>query len=565
MPYIIAIIVILIIIVIKLIYDEKETKRKQLQRIKKSWGQVPEEEYTSEKFQSLRAYFEHFSKKDNYIDDITWNDIDMDELFMLMNNTSSAIGEEYLYSLLRKLEFDTTLLEERERLIQFFMEHSKERISLQMALSSMGKLREISVYEYINRTDNLELGNGNNHYFNVISLLGSILFVFVAPLIHLPLTYPILAIVCCVSNNIVQYYKKKAKVEKYFYVFAYILRLLASLNQINHLNIKEIEPYTDKLKNANKVFKKFKKGSNIVLSGKTMSGGFEDIILDYVRMLFHIDLIKFDSMLSELRKNKDILNDIYESIGILDSMIAVASFRTYLNGDYTLPVLQKKTKPYLNVEELYHPLIDDPVKNSIQEKQCVLITGSNASGKSTFIKTIALNTILAQTVHTVLGKSYEASFFKVYSSMALRDNLLGKESYYIVEIKSLKRILDQLHGEVPTLCFVDEVLRGTNTLERIAASTQILYSMSNQNAICFAATHDIELTYILEKAYSNYHFQEKIQGNEIIFDYKLHKGRAVSRNAIQLLHIMGYEKEIIEKATKEANHFLKEGVWTPIE
>lgn len=159
-------------------------------------------------------------------------------------------------------------------------------------------------------------------------------------------------------------------------------------------------------------------------------------------------------------------------------------------------------------------------------------------------------------------KKYGASYFQITSSMALKDNIFSRESYYIVEIKSLKRILDRINNEIPTLCFVDEVLRGTNTLERIAASSQILYSLSRVNAICFAATHDVELTHILEKHYSNYHFQEKIINHNVIFDYKLFQGRSISRNAIKLLEIMGYSEDIIKCAVNEANSFLENGTWS---
>ena len=145
--------------------------------------------------------------------------------------------------------------------------------------------------------------------------------------------------------------------------------------------------------------------------------------------------------------------------------------------------------------------------------------------------------------------------------MALQDNLQGSESYYIVEIKSLKRILEHAKEELPMLCFIDEVLRGTNTLERIAASSQILKSLVKENVLCFAATHDLELTQILEQDYSNYHFQEEIRDNDILFNYQLYKGRAVSRNAIKLLQIIGYEKEIIEHAEWTAAHFLETGKW----
>ena len=146
--------------------------------------------------------------------------------------------------------------------------------------------------------------------------------------------------------------------------------------------------------------------------------------------------------------------------------------------------------------------------------------------------------------------------------MALRDDISGGESYYIVEIKALKRILDAAaSGEKPVLCFVDEVLRGTNTVERIAASTQILSSLSGSGILCFAATHDIELTGLLEKEFDNYHFEEEVKNGDICFNYRLQNGKATTRNAIRLLQLMGYDEKIIEKATHQAENFLATGDW----
>jgi DNA mismatch repair ATPase MutS len=115
------------------------------------------------------------------------------------------------------------------------------------------------------------------------------------------------------------------------------------------------------------------------------------------------------------------------------------------------------------------------------------------------------------------------------------------------------------------LCFIDEVLRGTNTLERIAASSRILLSLSRMNTLVCAATHDIELTQILENDFSNYHFQERIVGNQILFDYKLKKGKAVSKNAIKLLNMMGYPKEVIISAENAAEEFLSRGEWSKVQ
>ena len=145
--------------------------------------------------------------------------------------------------------------------------------------------------------------------------------------------------------------------------------------------------------------------------------------------------------------------------------------------------------------------------------------------------------------------------------MAVRDNLINGESYFIAEIKSIKRIMDYADGDIPCLCLIDEVLRGTNTIERIAASSQVLLQLAEQNCLGIAATHDIELTYILEDCYRNVHFQETIGKDGIVFDYRLRNGRATSRNAIKLLQLMGYSAAIVEEAEKRADNFISRGSW----
>lgn len=225
--------------------------------------------------------------------------------------------------------------------------------------------------------------------------------------------------------------------------------------------------------------------------------------------------------------------------------------------------LEESKEGFVEAKDMYHPLLSEPVANSIYEHHPVLLTGSNASGKSTFLKTVAINALLSQTCGMALAKEYRSCFFRIYSSMALKDNIQGSESYFIVEIKSLKRILDAVNQDkTPVLCFVDEVLRGTNTVERIAASSRILQSFANSGVMCFAATHDIELTHMLEHLYSNYHFKEDVKDNDVIFNYRLYEGRAVSRNAIKLLGVLGYDENVITKADETAKRFLDTGVWS---
>ncbi len=557
MEIVFIILIIVLILVILSMINEYKLRNRRIRYMKEQWGEVPEEEYTSEKLISLAQYYKAHADDKLDVDDITWNDLDMQEIYMLMNNTQCAIGEEYLYALLHKPCFSLEELKERSRLMKFFAENEEKRILIQTKLYPIGKLSNISVYEYMNRLQEQEPRSNLKHYLMVLGLVLSLALIGIKPGLGGVLT------VVLIINNLYQYYKEKAEIEKYLTVFAFIVRLLDGTKEIYKLELAPLKQYTDSLREDAEHFRNFRKGSGW-LTPRQPTGDPQELLLDYIRMLTHIDLIKYNSMLRFLKKNSEVLNRIYETIGFLDSMIAAASFREYLPG-YCEPELIKTGKPRLAVRDLYHPLIETPVENSIREERSVLLTGSNASGKSTFIKTLAINAILAQTIYTSVSKSYQGSFFLIYSSMALRDNILSKESYYIVEIKSLKRILDRINPEKPMLCFIDEVLRGTNTLERIAASSRILSSLARKNALVFAATHDIELTQILARDYSNYHFQEQIENNQIIFDYKLYEGKAVSKNAIKLLNMLGYPKDIIASAEAAAEEFQNKGEWSRME
>lgn len=556
MEYIFYILILVLAVVIISILNENKQKKLLKEQLKNEWGKHPEVDYSSEKMESIMFYY--LNQIDNYsdVDDITWNDLDMNEIYFRMNNTQSALGEEYLYSLLRKPCFSKEELEERNRLIEFFQSHEKERSQTQMNLNNVGRLRRISAFEFINRLSEQNPGSNIPHYLMILGLIISIVFLFINPALGMGLT------LISMVFNIITYYKFKANIENYITIIAFQLRLLDNIGDLVKNSIPQLDKYNKLLATDLKIFKRYKRGS-FILVARNVSASIFEAAMDYYRMITHHDIIKYNSMLGYFKNNKEVMNRIFETVGFIDSMIAIASYRDSLDY-YCLPQLTKANKPILSIKEVYHPLINNPIPNSITEYRSTLLTGSNASGKSTFIKSLAVNAILSQTIYTSLSREYSASYFVIYSSMALKDNILSNESYFIVEIKSLKRIIDNAKGEYPMLCFVDEVLRGTNTLERIAASSRILASLAMKNTLSFAATHDTELTYILEKYYSNYHFRERIDNNNVLFDYKLYKGRAMTKNAIKLLNLLGYSKDIIRDAEKAVDQYIKNGEWSTI-
>lgn len=531
-------------------------KRKQnaiINKLKNGWGKPAQRKYTGDDYECISHYFKR-NANENSIDDITWNDLGMDEVFKCINNTNSSVGQEYLYKMLREPVADAEKLHELDRLADEFTANEKERITIQKIFMNMGKSRKIAVTDYIGYIMDIEQGSNIVHYLAWVFLIASILVtVLVTPVLGIWL------IIASVAFSIITYYKYKAKIENYFKCINVIVKMASASEDICESNISFLEPECNRLKEILKSFSKVTKGSWMIESGN-VDGSIGEVVLDYLRMITHMDIVKFNKMTKLITAKSEDAYNLVDTLGFIETSIAVASFRESLPF-YCKPEFVENTNN-LRVKEVYHPLIDNPVCNSITTKENVLLTGSNASGKSTFLKTIAINSILAQTIGTSLSKEYIAPVYRIYSSMALRDDLANSDSYYIVEIKSLKRILDAVDKTGrPVLCFIDEVLRGTNTVERIAASSEILKNLNTGRALCFAATHDIELTTILKDCYSNYHFQEEVTEDEVKFDYKLYAGPATTRNAIKLLNVIGYDKNIIKGAEQRAMHFLTDGNW----
>ena len=534
--------------------DERQKKKNFIRRLKEDYGKSSMKQYPDGRLKTIKGYA--LRKKDTFfLDDITWNDLDMDRVFQQMDFSYSAAGEEYLYAMLRSPKLETDSFEELERFVTYFMEQEEERIKLQTVFAKIGKTGKYSIFDYLDNLDSIKEKSNWKHYLGIMGVVVSGILCFYQ------MELGLLGLIVFCMINIMGYFSDKSKIVPYLTTFSYLLRLLQSVKELSSLGIEILEADVKQMEQSRENCKQFYKGANLVTSMNQASSNPAEFIWDYIKMITHIDLIKFYHMLKVAKRcNQDFVR-IFEITGKIESYISIGAYRKSL-AYYTIPQLDKQAK-HMEAEEMYHPLIAAPVANSFSVSSGMLLTGSNASGKSTFLKMTAINSILAQTVHTVLAKNYSGSMFRVYTSMALKDDLEQGDSYFIVEIKALKRILDHAtKQQTPILCFVDEVLRGTNTVERIAASCEILKSLSGQQFMCFAATHDIELTELLQETYDNYHFEETIEKDDIIFNYRLMKGKARTRNAIKLLGILGYEEGIIQKANKRAEEFVEKGVWS---
>ena len=590
MEYVIFVLALAVFVLVIFVLEAVRARKSEKEFIRylyEDFDEIREREYPLERYERMGSFFKRHTEE-GQLDDITWNDLGMDEVFKRMNYTLSASGEEYLYYTLRTLRQESGRLEHLEEMVRFFGEHPDERVRMQYSISKLGYMGKYSLYDYLDNLDLLGERSSRKH------ILLDLMFLPFIGLLWVQFSMGIMGIVLLVIYNIVTYFKEKNEIDPYITSFSYVMRLMHVCGELEKITIPVCKEELETIHNARKQLQGMRQNSYWVMSPQrgNASGDILAVFLDYIRMVFHVDLIKFNSMLKVLKGHMGDVDSLVQAVGSMETAVAVWAFRKSIEtvssveenrdregisqGDnfeknkskgWCVPKFLSKGEAQtgslkLELGDGYHPLLTKPVKNGIAVSRGVLLTGSNASGKSTFLKTVALNAVLAQTIHTCTADRYEAPFFYVYSSMALRDDIASGESYYIVEIKALKRILDAAsEGTRPILCFVDEVLRGTNTVERIAASTQILKSLSRSEILCFAATHDIELTELLQDTFENYHFEEDVRDGDVYFNYRLLAGKATTRNAIKLLSLMGYEQEIIQKAAAQAENFAATGVW----
>ncbi|MBO6016256.1 MAG: hypothetical protein J6P60_06730 [Lachnospiraceae bacterium] len=555
MEYVAILFVVFIVIAAFLIggiVNERRSKLRFMKKLCDGYGKPSDKQYPDGRMDTVRGYCDRAASGFT-LDDITWNDLDMDRVFRMLDFTLSAAGEEVLYTMLRapRMEDD---FERFEELVTYFMENEKERIALQVLFAGIGRTGKYSVFDYLDGLDLL----GERSSLRDLLCIGAIFAS--AGLCFFSGSWGAFFVVISVFASMYDYFSKKRDILPYLTTFSYLLRLLDVIPRLEKLRVAKIDAETGTLNACYRSCRKFYKGAYLVTSMNQVSSDPFGIVMDYIRMIFHVDLLKFNQMLRQVQLHKDDFVTAFATLGRLEAYISVGAYRSSV-PDCTIPVFREASGT-IRGEEMVHPLIEDPVANSFTADRGILLTGSNASGKSTFLKMVAVNAVMAQSVHTVRAAHYEAPMVRVYTSMALRDDLAGGDSYFIVEIQAIKMILDaKKQPGTPVHCFVDEVLRGTNTVERIAAACEILRNLEGNGSICFAATHDIELTTLLGDEFDNYHFEETVEKEDIFFNYRLMPGSAKTRNAIRLLQILGFGDAIIQKADQRANQFVKEGVW----
>lgn len=257
-----------------------------------------------------------------------------------------------------------------------------------------------------------------------------------------------------------------------------------------------------------------------------------------------VSLYHFHVLKSLLKWKKDHSQSIALWLGVIAEVEALSSFANlyYNNPDFTFPILNNDNK--IIFTNLAHPLLkkEGRVGNDIKfDSDFVILTGSNMSGKSTFLRSLGINMVLAGAGAPVCADSAEVHPLPVLVSMRLSDSLSDSESYFFAEVKRLRFIMDELQ-EKRAFVMLDEILRGTNSDDKRTGTIKVIKRMISLNAIGAIATHDIEVCALSEEYPSklvNRCFEAQIEDNELYFDYKLRDGICKNKSATFLMEKMG--------------------------
>jgi DNA mismatch repair ATPase MutS len=541
LPYIIFALVAIVIIVIIVYNGVRIKKRELLQQLRDEWGE-PKEEHRD--FDKIGKFAEVSNEKTFHrLSTQTINDVDFHELFSFIDRTTSRVGQQYLYKQVTQPTNSIKELQNLDEKVNLFSKDIQLREKIQLELV---KLSGRDSYYISNLLGEQPTKRPMWYRFIPLSTL------LVISLLALSPWYPVLFIVLLapITLNVLLHYWNKSNLYQYVKSFPQLSLLINVSKSISNNNlifkdskvdtaILSLRPFQQKLRLLN-----LGDGS----TGSELSN-FGLYFVELLKAILLVELYTTTHLIKELTNKKDSILNLFNYVGKIDATVSVASLRAG-----SLPICKPVFIPgakRLTAIKVVHPLVVGCVPNDLTiDSKSILITGSNMSGKTTFLRTLAINSILAQTIYTCFAESFTTPFVKQFSSIRIDDNLLDGKSFYFQEVSVVASLLDEVAPDQLNLFVLDEVFKGTNTIERIAASKAILSFLNQGQNMVIVSTHDIELAEMLKAEYDLYHFAEAVEGKQLSFDHTLKEGPLKTRNAITILEIAGYPKKIIEEAKK---------------
>ncbi|MFC3361606.1 hypothetical protein ACFOG5_00265 [Pedobacter fastidiosus] len=411
------------------------------------------------------------------------NDIDFDRLFTFVDRTTSKVGQQYLYDRLKKPMSEIKELRQFDRQVTFFYNQEDTRILVQMELLKLSSEKGYSVATLLADTIPEQPRWFNWLVIDVVILISSF-----AMSIKWPLFFVLGILIAAFNVFYLNYLNKR-----------YILHFTNSLPQLDLLiraakNISKLKiPFESRhIKDSTDVFRHFQRLINLIYFGYDVKGEANIAYLplylfDLLKSVLLIESFTIYGLLKLIKKNQAKIDNLFRYVGVIDTAISVASLRSGEIGT-CLPVFTEEVK-HFSIKDGIHPLVKNCVGNTINiDKRSILLTGSNMSGKSTFLRMVSINALLSQTIYTCFAKEYRAPILNLYSSIRIDDNLFQGKSYFFQEVSVMSTLIDATDHSSQNLYVLDEIFKGTNTIERIASAKAILSYLDQKKHIVFVST-----------------------------------------------------------------------------
>ncbi|MHC5311067.1 MutS-related protein [Myroides sp. LJL116] len=479
------------------------------------------------------------------ISDEIWSDLDLEDIYMFIDRTNSKIGQQYLYFKMRTIE-SVESLAKFNKIKGYFSEN------LSVLDKSKNLLKELD-QEYLFYYESLFSKEQASQVLDkgVFRLLMAssicVVLVLLLAVINPKLLILLLPLYCI---NMYFHYQNKQKI--FFY-----LNGIKALNKVfavycSLVKNEQLTLLVDRKANIEKIKGIVNKTFLFSPGGSFVGNEFLTIIwysLELIKILFNIEYLFFYLYRKALKGEHANLKAMYCYLAEVDCAISTVEFCKETDN-LCSPVFASEKS--INIQGLYHPLLVNGVSNDLILKETsLMLTGSNMSGKTTFIRAFAINAILAETLGLVFARSYSAPFSKIFTSIRISDDLSKGSSYYFEELNRLKFLIDTSQEDHHCFFILDELFKGTNTIERISGGVAVLNYLNNAYCTVLVSTHDLELAEYLEsKQYDLYYFDEKVLNGELIYDYKLKRGVVSHGNAIELMKRRDFPSIIIKEATQ---------------
>lgn len=462
-------------------------------------------------------------------------------LYQFLNTATSSLGKKRLIDKLTRKSFDYKALIQEQQAV----EELGEKLDFVLETETYGKmtkeyyLGERAVNDFLKLIKDHNSSNKLtflNYLIPVITIVAILLFCFKIGFQYMIILVPLLimgqlffaALMLLKNRNL---FDCSAKLSSSLEYYLNVCNLVSENDfNTNHLQIikTDLQAALLHLKQLKKISDMIKQRNNL-LAFLLLNG------------LLLWDRNCYSRLNQWIDDHGNQLEHWLKQIGELESLISLQVLIQTKTG-VSMPSIVDEHKPVLEFQDAYHPLLasNEAVANSFKmERQVAIITGSNMSGKTTFLRTVGINLVLAYAGGPVMAKSFTCSLMQLFTSMRIEDDIEGISTFY-GELLRIKEIVEENRTRKVMIALIDEIFKGTNSADRIIGARETVKQLSSNNIFTLITTHDFELCELEnEVSCTNYHFEEYYQDDKIKFDYRIKDGRSKTTNAQYLLKMVG--------------------------